>query len=559
MVSQFSQEGYYLTLVSAVRRKTAASVCVGNTRSRKTVGVLGDIVLWNIVNDNRCLEFIGHEGSVGALAIPTYNLLPIGQSSERTVDELNLESKYTNTFGKTERGAINNRWKQRQLQLQEDAKLSALQIVSREERLFFSVGQEDCTLRCWDEYDQTESYQFKSKGAGRDGGSTSGGGPVTTMLVLWSLNRIATGHENGLVCLWNSDTGTKVVSRALRQTVSSFIEASNSHSRLLVGADYGGMVAVWNLTLHALNPTCLQTEGAPFAGFHDPEDPGILSLAYHVRSKTLFSGGNDCCIKIWRGSSTDAATGTERFHHESVCTLKCTESFVLSGDEGGFLCLSKIFVDSEMGGNNCNKTSLNNGPLLPIISRLVLFCSWMSLVPSRCLADLCECSHLTDAGGCIAYAVHIGSGGGRTKIWEICAQPRKAQQQAGHFGAHRGKNRAAFSLEETVLSTTHFTSAHQLDPATSGVTGNGSAMGLSTFDAASLRVYDLHHPDHYIAVSELCSVLHEKHEISCCNLSYNSCNAAALAAECGNISLSFKKSCYLYFGTVGGTILRYSF
>jgi WD40 repeat protein len=490
-ISQFSHDGYYFALVSTPRRKSAISNSSTSTLSRKTVGVLGDVLLWNIVSDGKCLEFVGHEGSIVSLGVPNF---------DRGMRHLDIGDGQMEERGNSKR----------QQQLQESKMGSVLQRVSAEEKLFFSVGHEDCTLRCWDEYDQSESYQFKSKGNSE----------ITVMLVLWAMNRIATGHESGLMCLWNSDTGTKVFSKALKQSVSSLVEGSNSHSKLLIGADFGGSVAVWNLTLHALNPTSLQVESS-FPGFHDPEDPGILSLAFHEQTRTVFSGGNDCTIKMWRIQNCDVSLGSSQFHQESVCIMKCTRGFLLSGDEEGYLSLSKIVLNE---GNGAQST----------ISRLVQFCSWLSLIPSRSIADICEYKVQGDMSR--AYVAQVSSGG-RTKVWEICTQPRKTST---NHGAHR----TGISLEDVMRTSSQFgqggRDGHQQDGATAP----------SAFEA--LTIYSVNHPDLYMAVSELCSVTHEKHEVSCCALTYT-------AEQDGAVNIPFKQVCLLYIGTVSGIILRYNF
>jgi hypothetical protein len=61
---------------------------------------------------------------------------------------------------------------------------------------------------------------------------------------------------------------------------------------------HSGKIATWNLTLHYLNPTMLIHVGNDFEGFHLREDPGIVSLAFHDRTKTCFSGGNDCSVSL---------------------------------------------------------------------------------------------------------------------------------------------------------------------------------------------------------------------------------------------------------------------
>ena len=91
------------------------------------------------------------------------------------------------------------------------------------------------------------------------------------------MNHHITGHENGTICVWNADTGSTVTSRVLRQTISSLIEATDlKRNKLLVASDYSGRIAIWNLTLHSLNPSVLVQEGSVITGFHQREDPGIV-------------------------------------------------------------------------------------------------------------------------------------------------------------------------------------------------------------------------------------------------------------------------------------------
>ena len=37
------------------------------------VGVVGDICLWCVSRDANCTEFVGHQGSVLAISVPTFN------------------------------------------------------------------------------------------------------------------------------------------------------------------------------------------------------------------------------------------------------------------------------------------------------------------------------------------------------------------------------------------------------------------------------------------------------------------------------------------------------
>jgi len=99
-----------------------------------------------------------------------------------------------------------------------------------------------------------------------------------------------------------------------------------------------------NLTLFQTNPTILPTDSV-IQGYHDKEEPGILSITFHWRSRNIFTGGIDRTIRFWK--ITLDSSKCLRGHHESVCSLECSEDFLLSGDESGEMILWKI--DFEIG------------------------------------------------------------------------------------------------------------------------------------------------------------------------------------------------------------------
>ena len=118
-----------------------------------------------------------------------------------------------------------------------------------------------------------------------------------------------------------------------------------------------------------------------FQGFHDVEDPSVLSLAFHHLSTTVFSGGSDGTIRYWQMNSgissadfqvktlhigSDEGQNTERVsvkdlleqakeagiiyipRQKQVSSLYCTDDFLLSGDESGEMRLWLV-VHSRTG------------------------------------------------------------------------------------------------------------------------------------------------------------------------------------------------------------------
>lgn len=601
-IGRFSQEGYFLTLLAHTDTKATKAGANGANRL-KSVGVIGDVVLWNLSNDVNCMEFVGHEGSVVGISVPSFT----GASAARThtvAPDGSLTAGVASATAESALGPLSTSNQHMAM------RASTLQISSAE-KLFFSAGHEDDTIRCWDEYDQHETYQFKSKGVSE----------ITVMLAVWHMNRIVTGHENGAVCIWNADTGARVVSKVLRHTVSSLVEASSAHTKLLLGADYSGRVAMWNLTLHYLNPTQLISVGSDFDGFHSRDDPGILSLTFHDKTKTVFSGGNDTSVQFWRLHS-DVPSGDSYTHKESVSLLRCTGSFLLSGDEDGNLHLCRILLGTTANKVSSVHTSKTGAAATSaalsslFVTGLSVLCAWNTYpVSMRALGDICELD-LTGGsgpsgrvgssagsaygGGKRILVTHVGAAGtGRTRVWEVWTQKRTAAaQQRTHrtaVGGIEGLRQSAALLQ------------HELSLSAAGsVAGEGSSVlrggdsiagteakeedDTELDEKGRYRVFDSLHPDLYISVSELYSLNHDKYEISCCtmatsstiatpvtvtsasskkpsvdrhgsivNINMGSSGAGAGAGEQIDALETFRQSTLVYMGTSNGMIFRFSF
>lgn len=119
-MNRFNQDNYFLTIVSSDGKNDSLSFSSSSVK-KKSVGIQGDVILWHLSNDVNCQEFTGHVGIVAGILVP-------------------------NNFTTSPQFVKN----------------TSLQI-SKEERIFFSAGNEDDTIRCWDEYDKSESYQLKNK------------------------------------------------------------------------------------------------------------------------------------------------------------------------------------------------------------------------------------------------------------------------------------------------------------------------------------------------------------------------------------------------------------
>ena len=171
------------------------------------------VVAWRLTEDVTCTEFEGHEGAVVALAVPpppSSSMLIAARTSKTSTNASMLPSSPHAVGGMSPSAFA--------VMQAGGGSLSPMQhqthSMSREEAHFFTLGQQDMTIRCWDELDKSESFQFRLKEKSEP----------TVLCVLWSLNMLAVGFEGGAICLMNNDSGSRVPSHALKETISSLIE-----------------------------------------------------------------------------------------------------------------------------------------------------------------------------------------------------------------------------------------------------------------------------------------------------------------------------------------------
>jgi WD40 repeat protein len=467
----------------------------------------GEISLWQLYDDNLCIEFVGHEGAVVGIGFI---------KGPNTINESLINNQLGSDFSSLITRTVNK---------YQGFNSSKKSLISEDESVIFSAGN-DYTIRCWDEFDHKENYQFKNKG------NTE----ITSMLYLSNMNEIATGHENGTLCIWHADAGTKIYSHALQNSISCLIEAKNIHSQVLIGADYSGVIAIWNLTLCAVNPGRLPTD-VVFKGHHDPEDPTILSIAYHWESRTLFSGGNDRTIRSWRIGNEIAQCTIG--HAEGVCSLTCAESLLLSGDERGELILWRLVLSS-------------GSTILPTLTMIARWTSESSTHIHRAVCMLQEgsnCAHIVQAGKA-----------GKTTLWRInisfISTPSKRAKKKlfksvkniSRFGP-TGKAvqspdtspsvspttspSMSPNVSNSVLSTSRDASPTRDESKESGSTG--------TYYGKDLEIFTTKHPDLIISITQETVLQHSNFEASCVR----------------STSLPEGGLHYVYLGTAEGPILRF--
>ena len=431
----------------------------------------GGISFWQLHNDTSCVEFVGHEGLVIDIGV-----LPINDGNSRWESTRN-PSYMQSTYEEKE-----------QFDEPSMSKSKSSALITKDEFLFFSAA-DDQTIRCWDQFDYKENYTIKNKGFAQ----------ISAMYMIWSMNMIAMGHENGLLSIWHADAGTKVTSNALKGSITCIVEAKNIHSNVLIGSDYSGMIAIWNLTLLAANPSIIVVDTV-FRGFHDMEDPSILSMCWHGNSKNVFSGGIDRSIKYWHiGNETANSIDS---HKEGVCCLVCTENYLLSGDEECNFYLWKIVVNST-------------------IPTLAALCHWPpnASSPGRAMACISQVD-IENVNIVLADSLN------KTTVWKFTVVDNS-------WADINYTDNVASKKEIAVSKTTVDLKADSKEDESSAIADTDGMVGV--------QVYHARYPDLLLSAVEVVELNHTENEVSCIKM----CSTPSLALR------------FVYLGTLEGTVLRY--
>ena len=437
----------------------------------------GEISFWQLHNDTTCVEFVGHEGLVIDIGV-----LPINDGNSRWETTRNPSYLQATRYDEKEQHD-----RSQSMVTTTAAKTS---VITKDEFLFFSAA-DDQTIRCWDQFDYKENYTIKNKGFAQ----------ISAMHMIWSMNMIATGHESGLLSIWHADAGTKVTSHALKSSVTCIVEAKNIHSNVLIGSDYSGMIVIWNLTLLAANPSVIVVDTV-FRGFHDVEDPSILSMCWHSGSKNIISGGIDRSIKFWH-LGNEIANSIDS-HKEGVCCLSCTDDYLVSGDEECHFYLWKIVVSST----------------IPTFAAL---CHWPphASSPGRAIGCL---SQIDKENVNIVLADSLN----KTVVWKVSVLDNSAWAAINYASDMGTSGKGDIAVSKTTVDL----KVEEEDDGGRTTTED---------DVMGVQVYHSRYPDLLLSAVTVVELNHSENEIS----SIKVCSTPSLALR------------FVYLGTLEGTVLRF--
>lgn len=137
---------------------------------------------------------------------------------------------------------------------------------------------------------------------------------------------LISGHDDGSIRLWNSESGSTINLVEHTNTVCCLELGVRGRTELLLSAGFDGCVALWDITKRKHAMPHIET----IFRAHEPYE--ILALRFNPLNGTIISAGNDRQIRVW-SVATYELLGALDGHTDSVTALALDGNFLLSGSE----------------------------------------------------------------------------------------------------------------------------------------------------------------------------------------------------------------------------------
>ena len=354
------------------------------------------------------MPILGHLATHLKLKNAIITLYP--NSSEIYLLELDINEQRIEILGHSSRivsiATLNATYKHPEL------RTAIRQRITFDEMPVFSV-EASGVIRCWDDYDNKFRFEVNERF----------GSEVTSMLAIWSLNSVVTGHENGSVLIWNLSTGVKKHSDSMKGAVitaliSVYLKPTDF---LLIAGDSKGRVSITNLVSNENQRVGGKLSvDRMFQGHHEDAeniDPCILSLGYFDDCSVLLSGGEDCTLRAWEINTNNQVQCLKAPTNQPISTITVLRYLMVTGDEGGSTCFWRI---SQPDCSDAVVTLEILRVLSPLISTLY---ARVTLPSDRAIISCCstkEYFYVSRSAECSCF----------TEIWRISVANDSALRDA---------------------------------------------------------------------------------------------------------------------------------
>eukprot|EP00002_Diphylleia_rotans_P021446 TRINITY_DN4172_c0_g1_i1.p1 TRINITY_DN4172_c0_g1~~TRINITY_DN4172_c0_g1_i1.p1 ORF type:complete len:728 (+),score=99.57 TRINITY_DN4172_c0_g1_i1:43-2226(+) len=168
---------------------------------------------------------------------------------------------------------------------------------------------------------------------------------------------LCTGHENGVVRLWNIETGSITSTNAHSNSVTSLVGSSFKGKEYLTSVGFDGKMAIWDITTQG----GIMGSIIPVASFqaHNHE---ILVVRFNPSNNTFVTAGNQGTIKIWEGRPPFQQLNEMQEHKEAISCMVLDGNFLITGSDDCTIGIWDLFSNMLL-----RKLSGHTGPIRDMI------------------------------------------------------------------------------------------------------------------------------------------------------------------------------------------------
>jgi len=219
----------------------------------------------------------------------------------------------------------------------------------------------DNTIRLWDSGEMTTLNVLESPENSE----------VTCMEFLESPCLLATGHEDGVIRLWNLEIATNIVLKTEdpklmhSNTITAIKAACFKDCEFLLSTGYDGRVSIWEISekvpiatsVMMSNSVCLrisfkaQPNVDKYSRHVDPHGElghEVLCLEYNPKNSTIITGGNTNEINIWKMMENGELVATLRGHEDAVTCMVLDQNYLFSGSDDKTIRVWNTFLHYEL-------------------------------------------------------------------------------------------------------------------------------------------------------------------------------------------------------------------
>jgi WD40 repeat protein len=212
----------------------------------------------------------------------------------------------------------------------------------------------DNSIRCWDATDMSCLGVLLERGA-----------DITSMFHLPESIVLFTGHDNGILKMWNIESGSCLELFHHTNTISGICFAPEQKEKdYLITVAFDKTVAIWDFTRRrAFNPL--------------PEYAMVVSkqelhcVTFNSNDKTIICSGNDCLIHVYDLFIREPVCAPLKGHKDAVTNLKMDGWFLISASDDLSIKVWDMRAKLELCSLNGHEAPIRDILVLPWSGKIV--------------------------------------------------------------------------------------------------------------------------------------------------------------------------------------------